>query len=68
MTIIINQRAYYYIIMLCALPSAFKPERSDRCQEFDDPNSLVLVYMYIILYIYIILAAVMAVYRVVVIG
>lgn len=53
MTIIINQRAYYYIIMLCALPSAFKPERSDRCQEFDDPNSLVLVYMYIILYIYI---------------
>jgi len=50
MTIIINQRAYYYIIMLCALPSAFKPERPDRCQEFDDPNSLVLVCIYTYIY------------------
>lgn len=38
--IIINRRAYYIIIYsVVRLPGAFKPERFDRCQEFDDPNS-----------------------------
>lgn len=54
--IIINQRAYYILLLCCAaLPSAFKPELSDRCQEFDDPKStrirLYIIYTYIVFYV-----------------